>query len=35
MPLEEVKKVLKDSMDRFAADVRSRRIQEFIVNNND
>ena len=35
MPLEEVKKVLKDSMDRFRADVRSRRIQEFIVNNND
>ncbi|MDY0345355.1 MAG: trigger factor [Bacilli bacterium] len=35
MPLEEVKKVLKDSMDRFSADVRSRRIQEFIVNNND
>lgn len=35
MPLEEVKKVLKDSMDRFTADVRSRRIQEFIVNNND
>ncbi|MFA5421273.1 MAG: trigger factor [Bacilli bacterium] len=35
MPLDEVKKVLKDSMDRFTADVRSRRIQEFIVNNND
>ena len=35
MPIDEVKKVLKDSMDRFRADVRSRRIQEFIVNNND
>ncbi|MFA5480921.1 MAG: trigger factor [Bacilli bacterium] len=35
MPIEEVKKVLKDNMDRFSADVRSRRIQEFIVNNND
>ncbi|MDD3207420.1 MAG: trigger factor [Bacilli bacterium] len=35
MPIDEVKKALKDSMDRFKADVRSRRIQEFIVNNND
>lgn len=35
MPIDEVKKALKDSMDRFRADVRSRRIQEFIVNNND
>ncbi|NLN80507.1 MAG: trigger factor [Erysipelotrichia bacterium] len=35
MPLDEVKKILKDNMDRFVADVRARRIQEFILNNND
>lgn len=34
MPIDEVKKVLKDRMDDFKVDVRSRRIREFIVHNN-
>lgn len=35
MPLDEVKKILKDNMDRFKVDVRNKRIQDFILNHND